>query len=69
MEYAIITGYVQFYVFQKMSVRIILSCVEGSAEFTQRELALPPGGHVRVARAGGDDHPAEDNAVFDSRVC
>ena len=52
-----------------MSVRIVLSCVDGSAEFTQRELVLPPGGQVRVARAGGDDLPAEDNAVFDSRVC
>ena len=61
---------VQFYVLQNnMSVRIVLSCVDGSAEFTQRELVLPPGGQVRVARAGGDDLPAEDNAVFDSRVC
>jgi hypothetical protein len=60
---------VQFYVLQnKMSVRIVLSCVDGSAEFTPRELVLPPGGQVRVARAGGDDHPGEDNAIFDSRV-
>ena len=60
---------VQFYVLQNMSVRIVLSCVDGSAEFTPRELVLPPGGQVRVARAGGDDQPAQDNAVFDSRVC
>ena len=59
---------VQFIMFQKMSVRIVLSSLEGSAEFTQRELVLPPGGQVRVGRAGGDDHPAEHNAVFDSRV-
>ena len=68
-RYAVLRGMlVQFYVLQNMSVRIVLSCVEGSAEFSPRELFLPPGGQVRVARAGGDDHPGEDNAIFDSRV-
>jgi len=51
-----------------MSVRIGLTCVDGSADFTKRSLVLPAGGHVKVARAGGEDQPEEDNAVFDSRV-
>jgi len=51
-----------------MSVRIGLTCVDGSADFTKRSLVLPAGGHVKVARAGGEDQPGEDNAVFDSRV-
>lgn len=52
-----------------MSLRIVLSSVDVSAEFSERTLLLPPGGQVRVARAGGDDQPADDNAFFDSRVC
>jgi len=51
-----------------MSLRIVLSSVDVSAEFSERTLLLPPGGQVRVARAGGDDQPADDNAFFDSRV-
>ena len=43
--------------------------MDGSADFTKRSLVLPAGGHVKVARAGGEDQPGEDNAVFDSRVC
>ena len=51
-----------------MEARIVLSSEEGSALFSERVLTLRDGGHVTVARAAGDDCPAGDNAVFDSKV-
>ena len=57
-----------FYIFQIMSARIVLSCADGSAQFSERVLTLSDGGQVRVARAGGEDQPEEDNAVFDCKV-
>ena len=51
-----------------MTVRIILSCEEGSAQFSDRVFTLSDSGQVRVARASGEEHPGEDNAVFDCKV-
>ena len=48
--------------------RLVLTCEEGSAAFTERVLTLQDGGQVPVARADGGDGPAEDNAVFESKV-
>ena len=56
------------HVFQIMEVRIVLSCEDGSAQFSERSLILVDGGQVGVARAGGENHPGEDNAVFDCKV-
>ena len=54
--------------FCRMEMRIVLSCEEGSALFSERSFTLADGGQVGVARAGGQDHPGEDNAVFDCKV-
>ena len=48
--------------------RLVLTCEEGSAAFTERVLTLQDGGQVPVARADGGDGPAEDNVVFESKV-
>jgi hypothetical protein len=47
-----------------MEVNIFLSCEEGSALFSERSFTLADGGQVGVARAGGQDHPGDDNAVL-----
>ena len=54
--------------FCRMEMRIVLSCEEGSALFSERSFTIANGGQVGVARAGGQDHPGEDNAVFDCKV-
>ena len=48
--------------------RLVLTCEEGSAAFTERVLTLQDGGQVHVAGADGGDGPAEDTAVFESTV-
>ena len=49
-------------------MNIVLSSEEGSAQFSERSFTLADGGQVGVARAGGQDHPGEDNAVFECKV-
>ena len=51
-----------------MAARLVLTCEEGSALFSEKVLTLVEGEKVTVARAVGEDSPAQDNAVFDSKV-
>jgi len=51
-----------------MAAKLVLTCEEGSASFNEKVLTLVEGGKVTVARAVGEDTPAQDNAVFDSKV-
>ena len=51
-----------------MAAKLVLTCEEGSASFNEKVLTLVEGGRVTVARAVGEDTPAQDNAVFDSKV-
>jgi len=51
-----------------MAARLVLTCEEGSALFSEKVLTLVEGEKVTVTRAVGEDSPAQDNAVFDSKV-